>query len=84
MALSIIKSILLPLLAIKTTVVALEPHEVRRASVVELNDLNFESLTQAASGQTTGKWFVNFHSPSKCLLYIVSIVDVVLFNSYYH
>jgi len=30
---------------------------------VELNDDNFEHLTQAATGQTTGKWLVNFMSP---------------------
>lgn len=30
---------------------------------VELNDDNFEHLTQASTGQTTGKWLVNFMSP---------------------
>lgn len=29
-----------------------------------LNDDNFEHITQAATGQTTGVWFVNFCSPS--------------------
>ncbi|PRW58989.1 Thioredoxin domain-containing [Chlorella sorokiniana] len=29
-----------------------------------LNDENFEHITQAATGQTTGVWFVNFCSPS--------------------
>ncbi|KAI7844297.1 hypothetical protein COHA_002095 [Chlorella ohadii] len=29
-----------------------------------LNDENFEHITQAATGQTTGIWFVNFCSPS--------------------
>ena len=32
--------------------------------VIKLNDSNFEDITQAATGQTTGKWFINFHSPS--------------------
>jgi hypothetical protein len=33
--------------------------------MIQLTDENFEHLTQASSGQTTGKWFVNFSSP-KC------------------
>lgn len=33
------------------------------AAVVELNAENFEHLTQAATGQTTGKWFVKFYAP---------------------
>lgn len=37
---------------------------VRAASeVVELNDQNFEHLTQAATGATTGDWFVAFKAP---------------------
>ena len=28
-----------------------------------LDDENFESTTQAATGQTTGKWFVEFYAP---------------------
>ena len=31
--------------------------------VIALNDENFEHLTQAASGATTGKWFVKFYAP---------------------
>jgi hypothetical protein len=31
--------------------------------VVALNDDSFEHLTQAASGATTGKWFVKFYAP---------------------
>ena len=31
--------------------------------VTELDDENFESTTQAATGQTTGKWFVEFYAP---------------------
>lgn len=31
--------------------------------VVVLDDENFESTTQAATGQTTGKWFVEFYAP---------------------
>ena len=30
---------------------------------MDLTTENFEALTQAATGQTTGKWFVNFYSP---------------------
>jgi len=33
------------------------------AAVVELNVDDFEHLTQAATGQTTGKWFVEFYAP---------------------
>jgi thiol-disulfide isomerase/thioredoxin len=32
--------------------------------VVKLTDENFEYLTQASTGQTTGKWLINFHSPN--------------------
>jgi protein disulfide-isomerase-like protein len=32
------------------------------AEVVVLNDSNFEHLTQASTGQTTGKWFVKFYA----------------------
>ncbi len=32
--------------------------------VIKLTDSNFEHTTQASTGQTTGKWFVNFHSPA--------------------
>lgn len=32
--------------------------------VIKLDDGNFEHLTQASTGQTTGKWFINFHSPA--------------------
>lgn len=31
--------------------------------VVELDHDNFEHLTQASTGQTTGKWFVKFYAP---------------------
>jgi thiol-disulfide isomerase/thioredoxin len=31
--------------------------------VVVLTDESFESTTQASSGQTTGKWFVEFYAP---------------------
>jgi Thioredoxin domain-containing protein len=37
----------------------------RNTHIIQLTDENFEHLTQASSGQTTGKWFVNFSSP-KC------------------
>jgi len=33
------------------------------ASVIDLNDGNFEHLTQATTGSTTGDWFINFYSP---------------------
>lgn len=36
----------------------------RKTHIVELTDENFEHLTQASSGQTTGKWLVNFSSPT--------------------
>ena len=32
--------------------------------VIKLTDSNFEHTTQASTGQTTGKWFINFHSTS--------------------
>jgi thioredoxin-related protein len=31
---------------------------VASAEIVKLDDLNFEHLTQASTGQTTGKWFI--------------------------
>ena len=31
--------------------------------VTVLDDSNFESTTQASTGQTTGKWFVEFYAP---------------------
>ncbi|KAK1443748.1 protein disulfide-isomerase A6 like protein [Babesia gibsoni] len=33
------------------------------SSVVQLNDSNFEHLTQASTGSTTGPWFVKFYAP---------------------
>lgn len=38
---------------------------------IKLNDTNFEHLTQAATGATTGDWFVYFYLPDcqKCTLY---------------
>jgi len=33
------------------------------ADVIELNDANFEHDTQAATGATTGDWFVKFYAP---------------------
>ncbi len=38
--------------------------ESDRNYVIKLNDDNFEHTTQASTGQTTGKWFINFHSPN--------------------
>jgi len=35
-----------------------------RNYVIKLDDANFEHTTQASTGQTTGKWFINFHSPN--------------------
>jgi len=32
--------------------------------VIKLTDQNFEDFTQSSTGQTTGKWIVNFHSPN--------------------
>jgi len=36
---------------------------VALGEVVELTTANFEHLTQASTGQTTGKWFVKFYAP---------------------
>ena len=48
----------------KTAVVfASSSLSTKNTHVVELTDENFEHLTQASTGQTTGKWFVNFSSP---------------------
>mmetsp|Transcript_28148 Transcript_28148/g.46317 ORF Transcript_28148/g.46317 Transcript_28148/m.46317 type:complete len:237 (-) Transcript_28148:115-825(-) len=33
------------------------------SEVVELNEANFEQLTQMNSGQTTGDWFIKFYAP---------------------
>mmetsp|Transcript_114383 Transcript_114383/g.277780 ORF Transcript_114383/g.277780 Transcript_114383/m.277780 type:complete len:206 (-) Transcript_114383:87-704(-) len=39
------------------------PWAVGASDVVELTDDNFEHDTQAASGATTGDWFVKFYAP---------------------
>ncbi|EUD67825.1 protein disulfide-isomerase [Plasmodium inui San Antonio 1] len=31
--------------------------------VIELNDSNFENLTQISTGNTTGSWFIKFYAP---------------------
>jgi hypothetical protein len=36
---------------------------VASAEVVQLDSKNFEHLTQAASGATTGDWLVKFYAP---------------------
>jgi len=33
-------------------------------AVIELHDDNFEQLTQATTGSTTGDWFIEFYSPA--------------------
>jgi thioredoxin domain-containing protein 5 len=33
------------------------------ADVQVLNDKNFEKITQASTGSTTGSWFVKFYAP---------------------
>jgi hypothetical protein len=38
-----------------------------RASVITLTDENFEHLTQASTGATTGTWFVKFYAPVRRL-----------------
>ena len=38
--------------------------------VVTLNDQNFEHLTQATSGATTGKWFIKFYAPCKPYIFL--------------
>ena len=40
-----------------------ENHEVKVSNVVELTVANFEHLTQASTGSTTGDWFVEFYAP---------------------
>ena len=40
-----------------------ENQEVKVSNVVELTVANFEHLTQASSGSTTGDWFVEFYAP---------------------
>jgi thiol-disulfide isomerase/thioredoxin len=40
-----------------------DPSDHASPFVTDLTAENFEFLTQAATGQTTGKWFVNFYSP---------------------
>jgi nucleoside permease NupC len=37
---------------------------VRGSDVIELNDDNFEHLTQATTGSTTGHWFVELYASS--------------------
>ncbi len=37
--------------------------EVKISNVVDLTVANFEHLTQASSGSTTGDWFVEFYAP---------------------
>lgn len=39
------------------------------SEVVTLDDSNFEHLTQAATGATTGDWFVKFYAPWYVVLY---------------
>lgn len=52
------KSVLLPLLLCLFSAVGPVLSEV-----VVLDTSNFEHLTQASTGQTTGKWFVKFYAP---------------------
>jgi len=33
------------------------------AAVRDLTDTDFEAVTQAATGQTTGRWLVQFYAP---------------------
>eukprot|EP00127_Corallochytrium_limacisporum_P005752 Clim_evm131s210 gene=Clim_evmTU131s210 len=40
-----------------------EPVRTGPSDVVELTDANFEDKTQASTGATTGKWFVEFYAP---------------------
>jgi hypothetical protein len=49
------------------------------SDVIELNDDNFEHLTQATSGSTTGNWLVELYffllfSPSHLLYFIIVII----------
>ncbi|KNB46817.1 thioredoxin [Blastocystis sp. subtype 4] len=36
---------------------------VMNEEVIQLNDDNFETLTQSTTGSTTGRWFVKFYAP---------------------
>lgn len=47
----------------KTHTQALLSLVVLASEVVELTDANFEHLTQASTGATTGDWFVAFSAP---------------------
>ena len=42
--------------------------------VVTLNEDNFEELTQATTGSTTGRWFIKFYAPVFLNLAILFVV----------
>jgi len=51
------------LLLFSCTICSVYTTDSESANVIVLNDSNFEHLTQAASGATTGDWFIDFYSP---------------------
>ena len=53
------------ILSIFSSVKATSSLSNEASGIIELTDENFEHLTQASTGQTTGKWFV-FFSSQKC------------------
>lgn len=48
---------------VEGTAVKEESQEIKISNVVTLTVANFEHLTQATSGSTTGDWFVEFYAP---------------------
>mmetsp|Transcript_10694 Transcript_10694/g.13523 ORF Transcript_10694/g.13523 Transcript_10694/m.13523 type:complete len:227 (+) Transcript_10694:50-730(+) len=54
----------LPKLCLFTCIICILLSITKANFVTKLTDDSFEHLTQAATGQTTGKWFINFHSPN--------------------
>jgi thiol-disulfide isomerase/thioredoxin len=48
-----------------------DQNPIKDTASVDLSDENFEHLTQASTGATTGDWFINFYAPdcSACLFF---------------
>jgi thiol-disulfide isomerase/thioredoxin len=55
-------AVLASIIAIASSGCNAEDSDEKKSYVTVLSDETFEHLTQAATGQTTGKWFVNFQS----------------------
>ena len=56
-------SILLLILSLLLIKVVVGHEEIEGSDVVTLTSKTFEHLTQAATGATTGDWFVMFYAP---------------------